>query len=148
RTGVGIAALSVAAIGVGCGSNKTTVQTPPTAGCYDITFPSPAAAVATDTIQVIVFDASGDAGNLCFSLVEKRKSHQDLPGALQTGQPTATCSLMGSGDAGASGGHIDLPYGAYAFLAIGQRQGQDFMLGCALGTFTESASDVSIAVAP
>src|SRR5438132_11397075 len=106
--------LATAAVVVACSSKTTTtyVEAGPTSGTYTITFPPTAAAVATDTVQVLVFDAgAADAGNLCFELITKRKSNQQLPMPLVTNTPTTPCDLE-LNDAGA----VTVPFGNVAVL--------------------------------
>jgi len=151
------AAGAVAAIIAACSSSGTqtvTVQAPATVGSYSVSFPSPAMAIATSTVQILVFDASADASNLCFTLINKLGSGQDLGAAVYTGEKVATCDLFKdeqvpvNPDAGAGAGQISLPYGSYAVVARGERNSQLFMRGCALVTFSEPLSNVTVSVTP
>ena len=80
--------------------------------------------------------------------MQKRKSHQDLPPAVVTGDPVALCDLFKTEqDTTLKAGKLDVGYGSFAFLAVGQRQGNDFMIGCSLGTVTADSGAVGISVA-
>ena len=68
----------------GCAAEVISVPSPPTKARYQISFPSTRVAVAAESLQVSVFDATNgaQAGTDCLSLVTKQKSKADLPKAL------------------------------------------------------------------
>jgi hypothetical protein len=116
----------------GCTSGSGAAS--PSGGTYTITFPSTAAAIATDTVQVLVFDAGRDAadlGNLCPSLVQMRRSNQELPPRLLEAPPATPCDLL------SGAGTVTIPYGYRALLVVAERGGQDFLIGCAIENATE-----------
>ncbi|MFO0740859.1 MAG: hypothetical protein U0270_33490 [Labilithrix sp.] len=143
RAGRWGAGLAFAAVVAACSSS-----TEPSKGTYTIAFPSTAAAVATDFVQILVFDVNGDRATLCQDLVTTRlNTPEDLvPSVNPPAEPTNICELR----AGVK--PIDVPYGEHALLAIGQRkQGdsggtKDFLIGCAIMTVGEGDAPVSIPV--
>lgn len=136
--GVGGAVLLVA-----CGGTAE-----PSRGTYTIDFPSTAAAVATDFVQILVFDVNNDRASLCEDLITSRLTSPDdlVPSVNPPAEPTNICELR----AGVK--PIDIPYGEHALLAIGQRkQGdsggtKDFLIGCAIMTIGNGDAPVSIPV--
>jgi hypothetical protein len=111
----------------------SSAEPAPSRGTYTVQFPSTAAAVATDFVQVLVFDVpdpNARAG-LCEELITARLT---APGSLEPSvspPPTNICAMR------AAQRPITIPYGERALLAIAQRrdaneQPQDFMIGCAI----------------
>jgi hypothetical protein len=136
--------LATASVVVACSSGTTTkyIEAGPTSGTYTITFPSTAAAVATDTVQVLVFDAgTSDSGNICFELITKRKSNQQLPTPIVTTAPTTPCDLELNG-----AGAVTIPFGNVAVLVAAQRQGTDFLLGCAVQSLSSDNPTVNVSL--
>ena len=129
---------------VGCGSD--TDSSGPSAAAYRIEFPSTAAAVASETVQVFVFDATdaSSKGTDCLTLVIKRKSKAALPGALAQSVPAAPCELL----SGSKGGISGVTYGSRSFLAVTQRGDDDFFLGCSLAEVSDGGPPVEIPLAP
>jgi hypothetical protein len=134
-----LAAATFALGAIACSTD--TMQAPAVAGTYTIEFPSTAAAIATESIAVRVFDAT-DAQELCNTLVVTQKSHGDLPAALAETAPTSPCSLLG----GQGGSLAALPFGTYAFLAVAQKSGADFLVGCTTQALASNQTSVPIAV--
>ena len=143
-------ALAAASI-VACGSGTTTtnivtelVEAGPRASGYTLTFPSTAAAVATESVRVLAFDAT-DPGSTCSALIQKQKSTIDLPTPLATSTPLSPCDLEKdtSGDAG---GALTIPYGNVAVLAIASRGGKDFLLGCTTQTVDGASPPVVVSL--
>jgi hypothetical protein len=100
----------------------------PSAGTYTLAFPSTAAAVATDTVQLFVFEAPASAeerAGFCESLIQGRK-RKDPQRPLATNQPVNICELL------LGRKPITLAYGDRAILALAQRRGADFLVGCTL----------------
>jgi hypothetical protein len=123
---------------IACGSTKETKQSPPYDGTYSIVFPSTAFAVATDNVQVFVFDGSV-ATNGCATLVQKRKSRADLPPTLVTLDPTPTCSL-----AHATGGQFTVSLETVSVLVVAERGAEDLLIGCAVQSLAADQTDVAV----
>jgi hypothetical protein len=113
-----------------------TSASSPSGGTYTITFPSTAAAVASDSVQVLVFDAGKDSASvedLCPNLVLMRKNNQQLPPRLLEVPPASPCDLLGGS------GTMTIPYGSHALLAVAEREGKDFLIGCAIENVTQNS---------
>ncbi len=115
----------------GCGSGK------PVSGTFAVDFPTVADAVNTSTVQIFAYPYS--ASQSCEVLFQLRRTTQAVSGmpVAQT-QPTSPCALSQTSDA------LPLPFGDYSFLAVGQRNGSDFLIGCAAQTLSDSNSVVVI----
>jgi hypothetical protein len=110
---------------------------PPQQGSITVTFPSVSAAVATDSLQLEVFDAPDPS--TCLDLVEKRKTGQELPPPLLERLPVPTCTFLDNKAA-----PLEVGYGRRAFLVVGvgcaraagagvgERPAQPCLIGCAL----------------
>ena len=123
------------ALAPACGSKAAG----PSAGTYTIAFPSTAAAVATDTVQVLVFDvADGGPEDFCPAIMSARRSNQSLPTALVEAKPTSPCDLA------AGQGTVTVPYGVRAVLAIAQKGTSDYLLGCAIQNVGEGSTQVPV----
>lgn len=137
--GVAAAVAAAALVLVGCSAGEE----PPSAGTYTIQFPSTAAAVATYTVQLLLFDLPADPGArpaFCQSLIDARK-RRDLPKPTFQNQPVNICEMsLGRRP-------VTVPYGEQAVLAIAQRRESDFMIGCAIQTFGQGDAPVPIAMA-
>jgi hypothetical protein len=130
-TRLGRSAAFVCPLGVlvaSCGSSSSN-------GTFTLDFPSVAAAVATDTVQIGAFDGSDPAA--CTTLVVQARSQQTLPSVLS--ETSASPCALASG-----GGSLALKSGTYAFMAIGLRQGQNFVIGCQEATIGSSGGTVNI----
>lgn len=102
----------------------------PSTGSYTLQFPSTASAVATDTVQLFVFEAPAspaERAGFCQTLIQARK-RRDPQRALTTNQPVNICELL------LGRKPITVDYGDRAILALAQRKGIDFMIGCTLQT--------------
>ena len=129
---MGRASAFVVAVGVGCGSSQPAA---PTQGKYTIDFPTTDAAVATDYVQILVFDVDvNNPGGQCDQLIKARQSApQSLNPALA---PPATniCEMH------AGLRPFTLPYGDHTVLAIGERRHtkdsglDDLLIGCSILT--------------
>ena len=127
---------------VGCTQAVGSQSSPPTSTTYQLRFPSAAVAVASDTLEVMVFDASVPGAD-CLSLAIARKSGEDLPASpvlLRDTGAVSTCTLEQSQGQST----FDVTYGARSFLAIAQRDGRDFFLGCTQATLAEGGSTIDI----
>ena len=127
--------------GVACSSstNKVYVDAGPEQGAYTVQFPSTAAAVATETVEVYVFDQSGGE---CFSLVQKRQSHQVLPTPLITSSPVKPCDIENAG-----AGAVTVPFGKVSVLAVAVRKNADFLIGCTDANVNEASANVIVSLA-
>ncbi len=114
----------------------------PSSGGYTIQFPSTAAAVATDTVQVLLFDVpdgEGERMTFCEQLIQARKRKDpQKPSVLNP--PANICEMLQGRKA------IRVPYGERAVFAIAQRRGVDFMLGCAIQTIGDGDLPLPIAM--
>jgi hypothetical protein len=120
----------------------------PSKGSYTVQFPSTAAAVATDFVQVLVFAVTPEQrDNACADLVSRRRTD---PGSLvpSVNPPAANICEMLAGQK-----PIEIPYGEHAVLAIAQRRDaadvpKDFLIGCEVMTIDFGDAPVAIPVAP
>ena len=117
------------ALGVACGSSGGS-------GSFTLDFPSTAVAVATDAVQVQVYDGSDP--NACTALIILARSQQAFPPLVTQTSISSPCALVGGG------GSLSLKEGNYAFFAIGQHQGQNFVLGCQVGGVNSGGGSVNI----
>jgi len=140
RHAISVTAVSVLLGSLACGSGGDTAP-----GTFNVDFPTPAAAIATSTIQVFAYPTTifeGGAAGSCQSIIEQRRT-----GTLSS-TPTASsasetpCGLL------KGSGQIALPFGNYAFLAVGQQTengaSSDLLLGCAEQTISNSNTVVVI----
>jgi hypothetical protein len=105
-------------------------------GNFTLDFPSTAAAVATDAVQVYAFDGSDPSA--CTTLVVQTRSQQTLPAVINETSPASPCALA------SGGGSLELNAGTYALLAIGVHQGKNFVIGCGLGGVNSAGGSVTI----
>jgi hypothetical protein len=105
---------------------------------YAIGFPSVAAAVAADEVQVGAYPDAGES--TCLSLVQKRRSQQVLPAPVAPPVSIAPCDVA---DAPA----IETGVGRVALLAVARRQGADFLIGCAVQDVARGVAPASIPLA-
>ncbi len=113
----------------------------PSPGTYTLKFPSTAAAVSTDTVQIVVFEApppgSAQRSGFCQELVQARRRKD--PQREGVPNPAVNiCELLQGRKP------ITIPYGEKALLAIAQRKGADFMIGCAIQTLGEGDAPLPI----
>ncbi len=134
-------ALTVSALlVVACGGTDSPQQ-----GSINVAFPSTAAAVAIDTLQLQVFDAPDP--NTCLELVQKRKTAQPLPKPLFDGQPTPTCSFIAN-----KVPPLSVGYGVRAFMVVGVgcatagRAAQECLIGCTLQGVGDAVINVDVPV--
>ncbi|MDB4941377.1 MAG: hypothetical protein JWP97_911 [Labilithrix sp.] len=120
----------------------TSGEGDPSTGAYTVDFPSTAAAVATDTVQILIFDppaAVTDRPTYCQQLIQQRKQKSPQRTVLTT--PTVTVCEMLAGDR-----PITVPYGEHAALAIAKRGNDDFMIGCTLQAFGNGDAPLPISL--
>lgn len=116
----------------------TSGEAEPSEGTYTVQFPSTAAAVATDFVQILVFDVGRDRAERCQELITARVSDpQSLTPVVNPPSPAANICEMRAGRK-----PVRVPYGEHAILAIAQRkdaedQLRDFLIGCAIMTIGE-----------
>jgi len=120
----------------------------PTAGAYTVQFPSTAAAVATDFVQVLVFDVKTPAQRpaLCQDLITGRIRGDKQTPSVDPPAPAANICEMLAGRK-----PVPIPYGEKAIMVVAQRkdrQGalQDFMVGCSVMTIGDGDAPLPVAL--
>lgn len=127
---------------VACSASESA----PTTGVVSMQFPSTQAAVATDFVQLFVFDIKPEeASSVCLDKVGARKRQEPLNASL-TPPPWNICELL------AGRRPATIPYGEKAILAVAQRkdkndQLQDFMVGCAVQTLGDGDAPIPVRLA-
>lgn len=92
---------------------------------YQLGFASTAIAVATDTVEVQVYDAKGREATFCNEALVKKRNNQDVGTVIAQSAPRSPCDVLaGKADA------LDVGFGIRGFVGIAKRGGQDFLLGC------------------
>jgi hypothetical protein len=122
---------------------------PPTSGTYTVEFPSTAAAVATDFVQILIFDvAPQDRARRCGDLIAGRLGD---PASLEPAVDPAPAANICEMRAGRK--PVTVPHGEHALLAIGQRKSsadekklEDFLIGCAIMTIGDGNAPLPIPV--
>ena len=128
------------------GSACTAGEASPTAGVVSMQFPSTQAAVATDFVQLFVFDITPEQREtICLDKIGARKRQEPLNASL-TPPPWNICELL------AGRRPATIPYGEKAILAVAQRkdrndQLQDFMIGCSVQTLGEGDAPLPVRLA-
>jgi hypothetical protein len=133
RTSACIGGVAIAVtVTIACGSSQPAA---PTQGKYTIDFPTTAAAVATDYVQILVFDVdANNPGGQCDQLI---KTRQSSPGDLS---PTLSPAAVNICEMLQGLKPLTLPYGDHAVLAIGERRHDtgtaldDLLIGCGILT--------------
>jgi hypothetical protein len=124
----------------------TAGEADPTTGTYTVAFPSTAAAVATDIVQVLVFDVDdANRASRCQDLITARLTS---PASLE---PSLTPPALPLCEMLARTSTLDLPYGEHAFLAVAQKKDRDdnlrdFMIGCSVMTIGDGDAPLPIPV--
>lgn len=88
---------------------------------FDVQFPSPQAAAATDNVKVYAFE-----GGNCTDLIRSRTTTRQLPAAAAETPLLTPCQLLQGAD---NSFELDLQKD-YALLAVGQVKGEDVFIGC------------------
>ena len=139
RSSLGLAGL----VGlVACSAGEAS----PTAGVVTMQFPSTQAAVATDFVQLFVFDVTPEQREkVCLEKIGARKNQEPLNASL-TPPPWNICELL------AGRRPATIPYGEKAILAVAQRKDrnnelQDFMIGCAVQTLGDGDAPIPVRLA-
>ncbi len=119
-----------------------SAESDPVGEQYTLSFPSTAAAVATESVQLLVFDVppGTSRANLCPNLLQKRKSAQPLGKALVEGPPVSPCN--------ASKQPVTIPFGEHALFAIARKEGKDYLLGCTLQTIAVGDPPAAVYLTP
>ena len=125
-----------------CGSGGDTAPAP---GTFTVDFPSTAAAIAvtksTPGVQVFVFSTTaldGSPSAACESLVEDSRNNNLSATPVASSAILTPCELM------AGKGSLPIGYGSYAFLAVAQKSGKDYLVGCAEQTISSTNTVVTI----
>src|SRR5690349_12136315 len=106
-----------AAIGVVACASAEEKTSPPSEARYSISFPSTAAAVATESVQLLVFD--GTAPDLdCPAIEAKRRTGQALPAHLADTGLVTPCDMLKESNGTAS---IDGESGKLKAVGYGRR---------------------------
>ena len=122
----------------------TAPSSGPSQGTYTVSFPSTAAAVATDTVQLLLFDvpqAPADRAEFCQTLIQERKRADTQRQPSLSNQPVNICELL------LGRKPLTIPYGEAAVLAIARHKGTDLMTGCVIQTFGDGDAPVDIPLA-
>ena len=127
-----ITASVVAAFAVVACSGGTAA---PQKGTISVTFPSVHAAVASDEIELHVYEAPDE--NTCLDLVQKRRTAQAINPGIIDRSPIPTCDFLAG-----KGVPLDVGYGKRAFLVATRHAGKDILVGCT----TQGVGDAPIAV--
>jgi len=118
----------------------------PTSGTVTMQFPSTQAAVATDFVQLYVFDISPDQrSSICLDKITARRREEPLNPSL-TPPPWNICELLQNRRP------ATIPYGEKAILAVAQRKDrnnelQDFMIGCSVQTLGDGDAPIPVRLA-
>jgi hypothetical protein len=111
---------------------------PPERIAYTVAFPSLAAAVAAEELQIGAYPDEGPS--TCLSLVQKRRSQQALPSPVRPPVSVAPCGLQAGGD----GGALETDLGRVALLVVARRQNSDFLIGCTVQEVADEAEPVRV----
>lgn len=132
-----VAVLVPVALLAGC----TAGPDDPSKGSYTLAFPSTAAAVATDSVQILVFavPSPADRTHLCQDLLRARRSREPLQPVVES-PAHGTCAILSGNEATA----VNIPYGEHALMAVGVRNGADFLLGCSIQTIGDGDAPLPI----
>ncbi len=112
----------------------------PSVVSYTLKFPSVEAAIASEQVQVLVFDAPTDPAVRAADCSEKiaRRLRRDPIEPLQASEPVSMCEMF------LRRPRFEVPYGEKVVFAITQKRGQDFLLGCAVQTLGDGDAPVPI----
>gem|GEM_PF-1328182 len=123
---------AVALLLTGTGAGCASPEGEPTAGTFTLAFPSTAAAVASESVQVLAFDLPLMDGETpvpneraCLTLLQRRKQKEQQRPSSVFG-PMSVCALRQASEP------LMLAYGPRALVAVTQRQGADFLVGCSM----------------
>jgi len=114
-------------------------------GGLTVSFPSTAAAIASDTLELHVLDGSDP--NACLAAIQARQKNQPLAKPLLSINAQSTCNFLAN-----AGAPFDVGYGVRAFLVVAQRAPTaggtlaDFMIGCALAGVGDVSNQVDVSL--
>ena len=114
----------------------------PSPGTYTLQFPSTAAAVATDTVQLLFFDVlptQAERSVQCATIIQARKRKDPQKPAFQN-TSVNICELSQGKKP------VTIPYGEHVVFAIAVRSNTDFMVGCNIQTFGKGDAPLPIAM--
>jgi hypothetical protein len=123
RRALGAASFASLAFLVACASTNEKQK-----GALSISFPSTAAAIATDRLELHVYD--GTDPNACLTAVEARQKGQPQPAPIFE-TASDTCDFLSNKVAA-----VDIGYGERAFMVVALRAPSpganqtEFMIGC------------------
>ena len=112
----------------------------PSPGTYTLQFPSTAAAVATDTVQLLFFDVlptQAERSGQCATIIQARKRKDPQKPAFQN-TSVNICELSQGKKP------VTIPYGEHVVFAIAVRSNTDFMVGCNIQTFGKGDAPLPI----
>jgi hypothetical protein len=134
-------AIGMLAFSAGCSSKDAALA--PTS--VTLTFPSTEAAVASDSVQIQVFDeTAADPSNLsaaCEDLVAQARSSQALPAPL-VDVSTSACALQSGDDP------VTVGVGVRAFLVTATSNGTALLIGCTVESVEGGSLLVPIDLVP
>ena len=116
---------------VACSGGTTATQQ----GTISVTFPSVHAAVASDEIELHVYEAPDE--NTCLDLVQKRRTAQAINPGIIDRSPIPTCDFLAG-----KGVPLNVGYGKRAFLVATRHAGKDILVGCPI----QGVGDAPLAV--
>ncbi len=114
----------------------------PSTGTYTLQFPSTAAAVATDTVQLLFFDVlptPAERTAQCANIIQARKRKDPQKPAFQNTSVNICELALGKKP-------VTIPYGEHVVFAIAVRTNEDFMVGCNIQTFGQGNAPLPIAM--
>jgi hypothetical protein len=135
----GVSIVSLGACGPGTADQKQ--------GAVSVSFPSTADAIATDTLELRVYDAStvdGSIPNDCLNLIStEQNSPQTLPKPIYDSTKVDSCNFF-TGKVKP----IDMGYGPRSFFVVGQRATNgitaDYVIGCTVIGIGDVANNVNV----
>ncbi len=132
-------AVGIVALGAGACASKAD----PSAVNYTLRFPSVEAAIASEQVQVLVFDAPADPAARASACVDKiaKRLRRDALDPQQASDPVSMCEMF------LKKPRFEVPYGEKVVFAIAQKKGQDFLLGCTVQTLGDGDAPVPISLA-
>jgi hypothetical protein len=133
--------IALAIVVAACGGSTSA------SGTYTVAFQSTDEAVAAESIDVHVYDASTIATNEpCGHLLALRDSNQDLPPAVVELPPTTPCDLR------AGAGTFSAPFASVAVLVVAHARDTggplyDLARGCATQRLSEDVTEITVDLA-
>ncbi len=129
------ASIVCAVLAAACSAGEAS----PSQGTYTVQFPSTAAAIATDYVQLFVYDVTPDTlPYACADLIAARERQDNSVKPIVTGPQVNVCELLNGAKP------ITVPYGQKAVLGVGLRGADDFLVGCVVQTFGDGNAPLAI----